>query len=85
MALLKRNPKIDALARELREYTGESETQAIIIALQERIAREQAKRLRRQPLKDDILRIGRECAALPVLDNRPAAEILGYDQLGLPN
>jgi uncharacterized protein (DUF433 family) len=34
---------------------------------------------------DDLLRIGRECAALPVLDNRPATEILGYDELGLPN
>jgi plasmid stability protein len=34
----------------------------------------------------DILALGRECAALPVRDKRPADEILGYAEhpLGLP-
>jgi antitoxin VapB len=28
--------------------------------------------------------IGRRCAALPVVDARPAEEILGYDDHGVP-
>jgi len=35
-------------------------------------------------IKHELLRIGRECAALPVLDARPPDEILGYDEAGLP-
>lgn len=48
--------------------------------------------MRQAPLKpakpgvEEILAIGRECAALPVLDERPADEILGYadNPYGLP-
>lgn len=35
-------------------------------------------------LKDEILEIGRRCAALPERDVRSAEEILGYDEDGLP-
>jgi hypothetical protein len=35
-------------------------------------------------LKDEILAIGKRCAALPDRDLRSAAEILGYDEHGLP-
>jgi hypothetical protein len=35
-------------------------------------------------LKDEILAIGRRCAALPDRDPRSAAEILGYDEHRLP-
>ncbi len=35
-------------------------------------------------LADELEAIGRECAALPVLDPRPADVILGYDRDGLP-
>ncbi|MBI3097014.1 MAG: antitoxin [Planctomycetes bacterium] len=35
-------------------------------------------------LRDDLLAIGRGCAALPTLDIRSADEILGYDRNGLP-
>ena len=35
-------------------------------------------------LKDEILAIGKRCAALPDLDLRSVAEILGYDEHGLP-
>jgi hypothetical protein len=33
---------------------------------------------------DDILALGRHCAALPDLDPRSAEEIVGYDENGLP-
>lgn len=35
-------------------------------------------------LKDEILRIGEYCSALPLLDDRTPNEILGYDDRGLP-
>jgi antitoxin VapB len=78
--------EVDALARELSNYTGETIAQAAIIALRERLAREQAKaqRGRRNSLKNRLLRIGRECAMLPIIDRRPADEILGYNAQGLP-
>ena len=33
---------------------------------------------------DEIDRIARRCATLPVLDERSADEILGYDHHGVP-
>jgi hypothetical protein len=30
------------------------------------------------------MEIGRHCASLPLLDSRPADEILGYDKNGIP-
>jgi len=41
-------------------------------------------RLTTQNVKEALLRIGRECAALPVLDDRTADEIIGYDENGVP-
>ncbi len=35
-------------------------------------------------LKSEILEIGEQCSALPLLDSRTADEILGYDISGLP-
>jgi antitoxin VapB len=35
-------------------------------------------------LKDEILAISGRCAALPDFDLRSTAEILGYDERGLP-
>jgi antitoxin VapB len=82
MALRINNPEADSLARELARTTGESITQAVILALRERLEREQG---RQQPsLAEELVRIGKECAALPVLDGRTADELLGYDEEGLP-
>ena len=85
MALLKDYPEVDELARELSTYTGETAVQAAIVALRERLAREQTKRNRARSLKENLLRIGRECAALPVLDSRPSDQILGYNDQGVPS
>ena len=83
MALSIKDPEADRLARELTARTGESLTEAIVVALRERLARESG-RSRAIPLADELAAIRRRCAALPVLDTRFPDEILGYDQHGLP-
>ena len=35
-------------------------------------------------LKSELLEIGKNCTALPLLDNRTPDEILGYEKNGLP-
>lgn len=35
-------------------------------------------------LKSEILEIGKNCSSLPLLDNRTANDILGYDNNGIP-
>ena len=83
MALSIKDPQTDRLARELAKATGESLTTAVNIALSERL--ERVSRLpRRRDLAAELTAIARRCAALPVLDDRPEAEILGYDENGLP-
>lgn len=83
MPLSIKHPEADRLARELAARTGESLTEAVIKALKERLQREAGKaRVRR--LSDELGRIGARCAALPVLDDRAADEIIGYDEDGLP-
>jgi antitoxin VapB len=83
MAISLKDPEADRLAREVAARTGETLTEAITIALRERLARLRGQR-RRRPLSEDLREIGRRCAALPTLDDRPAEEILGYDHRGLP-
>lgn len=84
MTLTIKDPEADALVRELARYTGETEAQAVLNALRERLEREREKQDRPLSLKEELLRIGRECAALPVLDNRHPDEILGYNEQGIP-
>jgi antitoxin VapB len=84
MAITLDHPEIDELAHELSHYTGESVTQAVLTAMRERLEREKEKLSQAVSLKEEILRIGQECAALPVLDQRTPEEILGYNQHGVP-
>lgn len=83
MALSIKDAEADRLARELARRSGETMTQAIITALRERLERVRAAG--KPGLADEILEIGRQCAALPVRDARSAEEILGYDENGLPS
>jgi antitoxin VapB len=83
MALSIKHPEADRLARALAAQTGESLTEAIISALRERLIRQQARR-RGIRLSQTLMDIGKRCAALPVVDARPAEEILGYDDHGVP-
>ena len=74
----------DKLAQELATYTGESVADAVTIAVSERLRRVQTQRKSVPQLHETLLRIGRECAALSVLDNRISDEIIGYDERGVP-
>jgi antitoxin VapB len=84
MAINIKDPRADDLARELARSTGESITQAVTVALSERLERVHAAH--REPrLTEELAEIALRCAALPVLDERSEAEILGYDERGLPD
>ncbi len=83
MAISIKDPHTDRLARALSEATGESITEAIRRAIEERLERAQL-RPHRQSLTDGIRRIQERVAALPVLDSRSPDEVLGYDDNGLP-
>lgn len=84
MALNIRNPEAERLAAELARQTGETKTEAVVQALRDRLARVRQQRSGRR-LADDLEEIADHCARLPVLDGRPAEEILGYDDDGLPS
>ncbi len=83
MALNIRNPETERLANELARETGETKTEAVTKALRDRLARLRRERAGRS-LAEELDAIARHCAALPLLDRRPADEILGYDERGLP-
>ena len=84
MPLSIKHPEADQLARNLAQRTGETITQAVITALRERLAREQHKDGAIEDLVEEIMEIGRHCAALPLRDTRSPDEIIGYDEHGLP-
>ena len=83
MALNIRNPEAERLADSLARLTGETKTQAVTQALRERLESIRRRRAGRR-LADELDELALRCAALPVLDDRSADEILGYDADGLP-
>ena len=82
MALSIKNPEADRLARELAETTGESLTEAVVNALQERL--ERAQRLRSAGVAQRLRRLAAEVREISVIDLRQADDIIGYDDDGLP-
>lgn len=84
MALSIKDPEADRLARELAARTGETLTEAVVVALRERLAR-QAGRTGVIPLRDELAAIRRRCAALPASGDRSPEEIIGFDDRGLPS
>ncbi len=84
MALNIRNPEAEQLAEALAKLTGETKTQAVTVALRDRL--ERIRRLRSgRCLADELDEIAVHCASLPILDARDAEAILGYDEQGLPS
>jgi antitoxin VapB len=83
MALNIKDRDADELARTLARTTGETITQAVTVAVRERLERLRAGR-RPRGLAEELDEIALRCATLPVLDERPEDEILGYDADGLP-
>lgn len=83
MALSIKDSETERLAKALAERTGETITMATRRAIEERLRR-LGSDMRKTALLEDLEAIQRRWNALPVLDNRSADEILGYDENGLP-
>jgi antitoxin VapB len=81
MAISLKNPKTEELARALAAETGETITEAIFRAVQERLERVRGRRTAPN-LAEQLLEISRRCQSLPDIDTRSAEEILGYDESG---
>lgn len=70
-----KHPKADKLARSLAHQTGETVTEAVIKALEERLLKTQ-ERYAAIKLKETLLKIGHRCAALPDRDQDVASSWL---------
>jgi antitoxin VapB len=85
MSLNIKNEEAHRLAKELADETGENMTEAVTIALRERLSRVRNTEEKIQARVDAIMALGREAAS------RMSAETLAmdvddylYDELGLP-
>lgn len=83
MAIQLSSPKANTLARKLAAATGEDVETAVERAIEERLARVPRRPARRR--RADIDAIFDRLARMPVLDNRPAEEIIGFDRHGAPS
>lgn len=81
MPLNIKSPDADRLARELAAATGESLTEAVTAALAERL--ERCRRPTSASRRAAIRAIRERVSRLPILDDRPDDEIIGYDRHGL--
>ena len=79
MALSIKSAEADELARLLTEHTRESLTEAVTVALRERLHRVSAARV------DVTLALNRLCVEFHehAADHRTADDIIGYDTIGL--
>jgi antitoxin VapB len=84
MGLSIRNPETEKLARQVSRLTGETLTEAIGKSLEERLERLKGSR-NRDTVRKEIDKILARVHALPVRDDRPEDEILGYDENGIPS
>ena len=84
MAFSIKDAETDRLARALPAVKGESLTEAIRPALQERLDRERERPVRYR-LDTVVRRVQERLASLPVLDDRTADQLLGCDEHGVPS
>lgn len=78
-----RNTKTEALAREVAARAGETMTEAISRALEERLARMRTPREKAATARS-LLAIARRINRRRTRSRRSADAILGYDRDGLP-
>jgi antitoxin VapB len=83
MPLSIKNDTTERLARKVADATGETLTEAIQTALEERWARLKSKR-RNHILSSQLEDLLQRVDSLPTLDARSEDEILGYDEHGIP-
>ena len=79
-----KDPDVHELAAELARQTKQSLTQAVKEALRESLARHRSGQEESHRVLERVMRIGRNIAALPILDSRTTEEILGYNEFGIP-
>jgi antitoxin VapB len=82
VALSIKSDEAERLARELAAQTGETLTEAVVVALKERLDREHARS--GAGMRQRLARLAADVAALPVADARAPEEMIGYDDAGLP-
>ena len=84
MSLNIKNPRTHELARELATLTGESVTEAVTVALVQRL--ERVRQASRGSLAARLLNIGRDCAAHLAEPYRSVdhGDLLYDAELGLP-
>jgi antitoxin VapB len=82
MALSIKSDEADRLARELAAETGETLTEAVETALRERLSREHASHT--ASMRARLARLAADVGAMRVADRRTPEEIIGYDDVGLP-
>ena len=83
MTLNIKNPEAHKLARKLADRTGETMTRAVTEALRERLARVSRAHQHPDTAVEELLAIGRRCAA--TLKAKPVDHgIMLYNDRGLP-
>ncbi len=83
MVLSIKDKEADEMARALAAATGETLTTAVAIAVRERLERVSGA-VHANDLETELNAIALRAASLPVLDDRSADDIIGYDEHGLP-
>ncbi len=83
MAISVKSSEAERLAREVAEATGESLTEAITRALEERLHRLRSAKAFVE-YERGVERIQKSIRERPVLDSRSADEIIGYGPDGAP-
>ena len=85
MALNIKNADAQRIARELAQAEGSTITKAVTKALREALNKVNARnKAAHEVIAEELDAIALHCASLPVIDSRPAEEILGYDENGSP-
>jgi antitoxin VapB len=83
MGLNIKDPEIHQLAKELADLTGENMTQAVGIAVRDRLTKVRGERKKKRMSVKDMLALGKRVRSKikgPLIDH---AELL-YDERGLP-
>ena len=83
-ALNIKDPEVHELAVELARRTRQSLTEAVKDSLRESIARRRSDHAESQRVVERVMRIAQRLASRPVLDARAPDEILGYNEIGVP-
>ncbi len=84
MALIFDNPELEASVRRLAKRQGETLTQTVLTAVQEREARLGKPALTPEQRDAAVRAIMERGRTRPVLDARPPDEIIGYNDIGVP-